>query len=336
MKYVFITDTHAGVRNNSPIFFDYMGKFYDEIFFPYIRKHDIRVIFHLGDIVDKRQGIAFTTMKFLQENYLNRLGKINHIPLVGNHDIPLRTTNEINALGVLGKSNPVEEPTFMKLGPCSFVLIPWIHKNNYEECMNFVKDNDADFCLMHPEFEGFEMHRGTTNKHGMSVKPFKKFKRVLCGHFHLPSKKGNIQYLGSPFEMTWNDYGEKRGFWVYDSDTEKLEMIENPYKLFCVIEYPEKKKVDCTGKYVKIIVREKDSAAAFEKFVESVYERGPINVQIVDQTEIFQDVEDFEVLETKDTFTILNDYLSETIDEKHVGRVQELASDVFKEAMDRL
>ena len=35
MKFAVLNDTHAGVRNDSIHFHEYMRKFYEEVFFPY-------------------------------------------------------------------------------------------------------------------------------------------------------------------------------------------------------------------------------------------------------------------------------------------------------------
>ena len=36
MKFAVLNDTHAGVRNDSIHFHEYMRKFYEEVFFPYL------------------------------------------------------------------------------------------------------------------------------------------------------------------------------------------------------------------------------------------------------------------------------------------------------------
>jgi len=58
----------------------------------------------------------------------------------------------------------------------------------------------------------------------LNAEDFKKFKHVYSGHFHLPSTKGNITYLGSPFQHTFNDVGSIRGYYIFDDG--KLEFIE--------------------------------------------------------------------------------------------------------------
>ena len=52
MKIALLNDTHFGARNDSTIFDDFFHKFYNDIFFPYLKEHNIKTLIHLGDIVD--------------------------------------------------------------------------------------------------------------------------------------------------------------------------------------------------------------------------------------------------------------------------------------------
>ena len=57
---------------------------------------------------------------------------------------------------------------------------------------------------------------------GLDCSIFKNYDSVWSGHFHHRSKRGNVQYLGNPYQMYWNDYKDKRGFHIYD--TEKINL----------------------------------------------------------------------------------------------------------------
>ena len=59
MKIALLNDTHFGARNDSNIFDEYFYKFYDNIFFPYLKEHNIKTLIHLGDIVDRRKFINY-------------------------------------------------------------------------------------------------------------------------------------------------------------------------------------------------------------------------------------------------------------------------------------
>ena len=44
MKIAILNDTHAGVRGDMQAMSDYQGRFYNEVFFPYLDEHDIKHI----------------------------------------------------------------------------------------------------------------------------------------------------------------------------------------------------------------------------------------------------------------------------------------------------
>jgi len=77
-----------------------MVQFYRKVFFPELQARGIRTIIHLGDIMEHRKFVNYVTLKALREEFIERaeqLGINIHI-LVGNHDIPYRNTNEVNAM----------------------------------------------------------------------------------------------------------------------------------------------------------------------------------------------------------------------------------------------
>lgn len=51
MKAVILNDTHFGYKNDSCIVLDYFLEFFSEELFPYLKKHNIKTIFHLGDLL---------------------------------------------------------------------------------------------------------------------------------------------------------------------------------------------------------------------------------------------------------------------------------------------
>jgi len=68
MKIALLNDTHFGARNDSLIFDDFFHKFYDEIFFPYLKENNIKTLIHLGDVVDRRKFINFRIAHNFRKN----------------------------------------------------------------------------------------------------------------------------------------------------------------------------------------------------------------------------------------------------------------------------
>ena len=63
MKIALLNDTHFGARNDSLIFDDYFHKFYNDIFFPYLKEHNIKTLIHLGDVVDRTKRLLKKQVK---------------------------------------------------------------------------------------------------------------------------------------------------------------------------------------------------------------------------------------------------------------------------------
>ena len=72
MKIALITDTHWGVRNDNQSFLDMINRFHGEVFFPYIKENNIDTVIHLGDIVDRRKYISYTTLRDMNKNFIEK------------------------------------------------------------------------------------------------------------------------------------------------------------------------------------------------------------------------------------------------------------------------
>ena len=225
MKILLITDQHFGVRNDNPSFIDHYRKFYKDVVLPFIDAHKIDTVIALGDTFDKRRSINFMSLEAAKEMWFNPLQERNvrmHM-LVGNHDIYYKNTLRVNAPGELleGYRNIsiYTEPTTITIGGVSVLLLPWICDENYEHTLRTVSESDATVCMGHLELNGFEAHPGHVMDRGMDPTHFSKFKKVFSGHYHMKSSKGNINYLGNPYQLYWNDYGCKRGFHIFDTES---------------------------------------------------------------------------------------------------------------------
>ena len=70
MKVAIITDQHFGMRKGSQIFHDYMKKFYDDVFFSFLDKNNIKTIIDLGDTFDNRKSIDFWSLDWARKKLL--------------------------------------------------------------------------------------------------------------------------------------------------------------------------------------------------------------------------------------------------------------------------
>tara|TARA_B100002019_G_scaffold52330_1_gene44573 strand:- start:624 stop:1655 length:1032 start_codon:yes stop_codon:yes gene_type:complete len=317
MKILLITDQHFGVRNDNQYFLDHYKKFYSEIVVPFIKQSDIDTVICLGDTFDKRRSINFMSLDAAKEMWFDQLEELNvkmHM-LVGNHDIYYKNTLRVNApselLGQYGNISVYTEPTTVTFDGVSVLLLPWICDENYEQSLRSVTESDATICMGHLELNGFEAHPGHVMENGMDKSLFKKFKRVFSGHYHMKSKKDNVTYLGNPYQLYWNDYGCKRGFHVFDTETLKTTFYRNPFDTFHKLYYnggvtlPDESELQ--GAFVKLIVEEKDDYAKFDYVVKQLQDMSLGDLKIVEDLSL--DEGSTSVEETEDTMTLLDNYI---------------------------
>jgi len=322
MKIALITDQHLDGRKGSLAFWNFFQKFYDEVFFPILEKEKVSAIIDLGDTFDNRKSIDFNTFNRVKGNYFERLQGYEVHMLLGNHCTYYKNTNRINSPELLLKEysniNIYASPKHIKLGSKKFLMLPWINTENRDDVLKLLETSDADNLCGHLEVNGFEVTPGMKFDHGgLEPSVFKNFHRVWSGHFHHRSKKGNIQYLGNPYQMFWNDYKDTRGFHIYDTETDKLKFIPNPFEIFEKIFYNDKKEdynkqdvSDYKDKYIKIVVEEKYDYQMFETLVDRLYNIGVHGITVVENLVSEDTATDIEV-SSKDTLTLLNEYIDE-------------------------
>ena len=321
MKIALITDQHLDGRKGSLPFWNYFQKFYDDIFFPTLEREGVGTIVDLGDTFDNRKSMDFNTFNRVNENYFKRLKDYKVHMILGNHCTYYKNTNRINSPELLLEQykniNIYASPEEITLGSKKFLMMPWINKENKEECLELIANSKADIMCGHLECDGFEVTPGMKFDGGFKVSDFKNFKRVWSGHFHHKSKHGNVQYLGNPYQMFWNDYKDTRGFHIYDTESDKLKFIKNPYEIFekifyddASVDYNKQDVSDYKDKFIKLIVEEKRDYQMFETLVDRLYNVGVHDVKIVETLVDAEDIDDVE-LNVKDTLTLLSEYIDE-------------------------
>jgi predicted phosphodiesterase len=344
-----ITDTHWGCRNDSPVFAKHISRYYKNVFFPYLEEHGINYVVHLGDIVDRRKYINFVTAKNLDNDFIKPIykNKLFLHAIIGNHDTYFKNTNEINSMNVLYRDNAhfnyYSEPTEFRIDGCKILFMPWICSDNYEQCMSAIEMTDAQVLFGHLELNGFEMYKGSPNNHGFDPKLFDKFDIVCSGHFHHKSSKGNINYLGAPYEMTWSDYDDPRGFHVFDTSTRELTFIQNNDKIFHKIFYNDadsdcmeivnqdfSQYADCI---IKVVVKQKTNLHMFDLFIDKLEKAGVADLQVVeDHLNLNLELDDDLLEEAEDTFSLLNKYASQ-VSKSDNEQLTLLLQELYNEAL---
>ena len=174
--------------------------------------------------------------------------------------------------------------------------------------------------------------------HGMGIEIFNRFDSVYSGHYHTKSSHGNVTYLGTQVELTWSDAHDPKYFHVYDTDTREIEAIRNPYTLYRKLYYSDDEQSDCSdvsGKFVKIIVSEKNNHYEFDKYVDKVQSLNPQDLKIVENFgDLSADTIQDEQINLEDTQTLINTYVDALEIHLDKTKVKTLLSELHTEALE--
>lgn len=306
-----IADLHMGVNNHNKNVFEEQMLFFEKQFFPYIFENDIKHVICCGDFFHNRNVVDWVIFNELKQRFFDWLYR-NHITfhaVIGNHDAVYRTTNEVNSL-----SNTVTEfpnvnvytaETIINIKNYTIGIIPWIiNPKSYK----FPKG--CDMLFGHLELKDFPMVKGITSKDGFEYKTFKPYKHVFSGHYHINSTTENVHMVGTPYQLTWNDFDEKKGFYVLDSNY-GLEYIENNVNAKYVKLYYNNEEIEQIGldmskqinqqqaleiaknHYCRLFVNKSDNPKKLDSFHSSLLaiSHNSYKVDIVNILDVIEDID---------------------------------------------
>lgn len=345
---IIIGDLHIGIKNNSQLFLNYMKSYFQNELFPLIKKYNVKHVIQLGDTLDKRKNIDFITSAFLIKEWLSWFDEnnVNLYSLIGNHDTYYKNTNELSGIkqyeSLFNNINIITNPSSIKIDNTEFICIPWICSENKHEIIKYIENvrntkrgNKFRIACGHFELAGFNINKKFISKDGnIETTEFNSFDHVFSGHFHTPSEQKNIQYIGTPYWLTWNDYGDKKKIVLLDAN-DPLNSMQNIYtqnSLFHKIIYQPGENIEYNfpyGSYVKVIVNEPDDL--LDVFINNLTNKFNLSqCQIVDTTNIIYEnqLSELDNIEIDDPFHILMKSI-ESIKEPFVS--SELLS-IYKEA----
>ncbi len=340
-----ISDIHFGARSENVNYTEYQKNFF-EFFFKVIDEEGITEILNLGDVFDRRKFVNFQTLRNMKKFYYDQLASrgLNEHFLIGNHDTYFKSTNDINSPSLILtpyiKNLIWKEPKILNILGEQILFVPWISSDNKDICLEYLSNASTKIIVGHFEINGFEMNKGVYCDHGIEPNIFEKFDLVLSGHFHQKSSGPNrrINYVGSPFEMNWGDYGEDRGFHLLDLSSKELTFIKNPFTLFKAISSEEiTDRTDYNfyrNSFVKVIVNSKTSPKKIDLIREKMMLAGVADLKLIEELPVTDEQLRLNV-NLVDTLSMIHEHIDNddmiTIDK---NSLKIFISEVYKDAMD--
>jgi hypothetical protein len=152
--------------------------------------------------------------------------------IVGNHDLWSKSASEINTIRPFKFMPNVfvyDKTSRIEYNGVKICMMPYIENKN-EQIEQIKINKDCDYLFCHSDLNGCKMHLTSVahkNMDKIDIDEFSPFKIVRSGHIHLVQSNKHFTFVGSPFQMDRNDYGDQKGIFIIDTNDHSEEFIPN-------------------------------------------------------------------------------------------------------------
>lgn len=250
-KIAVVGDLHLGVAPNNSLKFDIIfesqKKFFMECLIPELRSRGVDTIIFTGDLYDQRRRVDTQITQFIEGLFEKELADFKCIVIQGNHDTYFKDDLTVTSLSTIwSKKNvtAITKITPMTIHGKKFLLVPWLTTALESSFVSNAEKAKGKFEYLVGHFEtvGFQYEAGSVSTLGLDPEVlYNNFKHTISGHFHTQTYKEvnghSIHYVGTPFQLTFGDVGEVKGFTIVDLETNGREFIENTFSSRFIREY---------------------------------------------------------------------------------------------------
>lgn len=259
MKVLFFADLHIFNHFSKTIFEDIAQKFLYDLL-AYCKKNDIHKIIFLGDWFHLKNKIQVPSyIKSIEVLTAFKNEGIDITFLIGNHDSPQADTNDFSILH-----------SFDNFGNVGHVvpLYDWedidgvrFHYLSYtKELPVFEMGTNVNVLCGHLDINNFTMEGNFICSNGFAEDCFSQFDYVFSGHYHKHQVRGNITYVGSPYQTRFSERFDDKGFMVFDtSDCSSKFIIYNEAPTFKEIDSEATDQAQIKGNFVRVKVNSEDN-----------------------------------------------------------------------------
>jgi len=230
----------------------------------------IKDILFGGDLFHDRQKIDVYTYQRTFEIFYKRLNTKDfclHLVL-GNHDLWFNEETSISSVSPL-RSLPniviIDKPTRMQIAGSWWDFMPFTHDPIEALKTLSVQAGKQEYCLGHLAIDGAILH-GTSisdvaiehDGEMVKISPtlFRDYKKVFLGHYHATQKLDpNVEYVGSPLELSFGEAFQQKHIIVLDCATGSQEYIINNFSpKHIVVNSDEVENYDLNKNFVRVVV----------------------------------------------------------------------------------
>jgi DNA repair exonuclease SbcCD nuclease subunit len=224
-KIFVLGDLHLGIRNNSVEWSEIQSQYLIDYFIKRIDDEGFDpatdILVQVGDWNHVRESTNVRIYKLSLKiaEVLTQKFKRGVFVILGNHDVYYKDRTDTHSLEGFDKIYPnfhvYSKPEILSINSHKFLMLPWI-ENLTELKSQIQRNTSAKYVFCHTDFKGFNFNKVQKLEHGLEQEDIQSFTRIYSGHIHIRQEKGNVLYVGTPYEMDRGDRGNTKGFYVLD------------------------------------------------------------------------------------------------------------------------
>lgn len=138
------------------------------------------------------------------------------ILLPGNHDqINAAGANALEVFRPLARvyTNPVKDEYGL-----------WIpYRKEFDTSL--LEQNKYATLWLHQGVKGALMNENVKDIDGVPSALFESWRNVFAGHYHRQQQIGRVNYVGSPYQTRADEYGQNKGYGVWDAETGTMNWV---------------------------------------------------------------------------------------------------------------
>lgn len=244
--------------------------------FQVANKRSVEYIFFLGDLFHERAKIDvlnyLKTFEIFMKHMIEDSQDRDAYLLVGNHDMYHRerwNVNSVKPLSAIPRCHIVDRPTVMQIGNTRIDWMP--HTDNPVVDLEKLKrehNGAGDVLLGHMAVHGAALNTYYGTKADVIVEydndmvpvdasVFSDWRKVFLGHYHGSQILGNVEYVGSPLELTFGEAFQQKHLIILDLDTLEQEYVVNdfsPKHLIVTQQDIQNECYDLSGNFIRVAV----------------------------------------------------------------------------------
>lgn len=239
-------------------------------------EHKVDYIFFLGDLFHERSKIDvlnyLKTFEVFMKHMIDDSADRDMYLLVGNHDMYHRErwdVNSVKPLTAIPRVHLIDKPTRLIFDGRKIDWMP--HTDNPVRDLAKLKADQGgagDLLLGHMAVNGATLNAyyGTradviveydNDMVPVDLSVFSDWSKVLLGHYHGAQKIGNVEYVGSPLELTFGEAFQPKHLIILDLETMKQQYIVNDFSPKHLIVTPrdiENEAYNLNGNFIRVSV----------------------------------------------------------------------------------